>query len=114
MNSASQELQQRYVQLALEWDAALSVARKANKFFDQMHNLATEMKRTRDGRLALECLLTHESRAVRLKAAAVSLEWAPQLARPVLQELTSPRGTHSLSAETTLREYDAGRLRFDW
>lgn len=114
MSAHVDERRFQYERLALDWDAALPVAKKANKLFDRMHALSTEMKRTPEGRRALEGLLTHESRAVRLKTAAACLEWAPGLARPVLLDLVSPRGTHSLSAEMTLREYDAGRLKFDW
>lgn len=103
-----------YEQAASAWDATQSDARRANAVFDRMHILSNLLKQSEEGRRGLEGLLSHQNRGVRLAAAAVCLEWSPDIARPALRSLILPRGTHSLSAETTLREYDAGRLTFDW
>jgi hypothetical protein len=50
-------------------------------------------------------------------AASEVLLWDPELARQVLQRLEedpSAPWQHSFSAKTTLKEFDAGRLKFDW
>jgi len=108
------DLINRYVESVEDWDASLGDARRANRIFDQMHQLSTQLRASADGRAAIETLLSHPSRAVRLDVAAVALEWAPEKAASVLEALVSPRGTHSLTAQTTLREFRAGRMKFDW
>jgi hypothetical protein len=114
MNDTSDAGRFQYEELVLNWDSALTDARRANNVFDELHALSTELKQTTEGRRILESLLAHENRAVRLNAGSTCLEWAPELARPVIQALVTPRGPHSLSAEMTLREFEAGRLKFDW
>ena len=103
-----------YEALSLEWDAAQSDAKKANKLFDRIHLIALVLRQTEEGHLGLESLLKHENRGVRMKAAGEALAWDSEPAIAALEELSSPRGRHTLSAETTLREYRAGRMRFDW
>lgn len=103
-----------YEKLSLEWDAAQSDAKKANKLFDAIHLIALRLRETEAGRQGLESLLQHENRGVRMKVAGEALAWGSEPAIATLEELSSPRGRHTLSAETTLREYRAGRLRFDW
>ncbi|WP_417563816.1 DUF2019 domain-containing protein [Microbacterium sp.] len=113
-NLSVEDLVNRYVTRIEDWDANLGSAGKANRIFDEMHQLSTQLRMSADGRDAIETLLNCASRAVRLDAAAVALEWVPEKAVPVLEALVSPRGTHSLSAQMTLREFHAGRLKFDW
>lgn len=99
-----------YEDLAVAWDHEL-VARKANRIFDRLHALALGLRESEDGRRALESLLTHDNRGVRLKAAADCLAWDSAQAVGTLESLVNPRGPHSLDAEMTLREYRAGRMR---
>lgn len=110
---ASEDLDD-YERLATEWDQAQGDAKKANRIFDQLHALARKMRESAEGRDALESLLNHPLRGVRMKVAGECLAWAPERAMAVLEALRDPRGTHSLSADYTLREYRAGNLRFDW
>lgn len=102
-----------YEDLAIAWDAERQ-AKNANRIFDRLHAIALQLRPLELGRHGLEALLAHENRGVRLKAAGDCLAWGSEAAISALEGLVSPRGTHSLSAEMTLREYRAGRLRFDW
>jgi hypothetical protein len=49
---------------------------------------------------------------VRLWAAAHSLEWTPQAAQVELERLIDNGGMLGFEAETTLKEYQKGRLSF--
>jgi hypothetical protein len=58
-------------------------------------------------------LLSHPEPGVRGWAGAHALEFAPKLGEPVLEELARlPRSPVGFSAEITIREWKAGRLRF--
>lgn len=103
-----------YEDLAVRWDVALVDAKRANPLFDALHEEGVRLKQTADGRRSLEELTAHSNRAVRLNAATACLEWNAALARPVLEALVDPREAHSLAAEMVLREFHAGRLKFDW
>ena len=50
----------------------------------------------------------------RCTAAAHSLQWTPETARGVLEDLRDSNGRNSFEAEMVLREYDNGRLSFDY
>jgi hypothetical protein len=106
-------LLERYEELAGAWDRETD-ARAANKIFDQLHAIVLLLRTVPAGRDGLETLLNHPNRGVRFTAAADCLAWGSDAAVAALESLTVPRGTHSLSAETTLEEFRAGRLRFDW
>jgi uncharacterized protein DUF2019 len=109
-----EDLVRSYEALSLEWDAAQNNAKKANKLFDAKRSIASKLRGTKEGRQGLETLLQHENRGVRMSAAGAALAWDSEPAIATLEELSSPRGRHTLDAETTLREYRAGRMRFDW
>lgn len=64
------------------------------------------------GETALESLLRHQDARVRAWAAAHALEFAPDLAEPVLQELVNTGGLLGFGAEMTLSEWRKGNLRF--
>lgn len=113
MPPAVPALIERYEALAIAWDAE-TVAKKANKIFDQLHAIALQLRPDAEGRQRLEGLLDHPNRGVRLKAAGDCLAWGSPAAVSALEELVAPRGRHSLSAEMTLQEFRAGRMRFDW
>jgi hypothetical protein len=106
-------LLKRYEELAVAWDNEAS-ARKGNKIFDQLHALALLLRPISEGRAGLEALLVHPNRGVRLKAAGDCLAWDSAAAIAALEALVVPRGSHSFTAEITLQEFRAGRLRFDW
>ena len=111
--SDTNALLSEYEELAVAWDSETN-AGKANRIFEQIHSISLELRPTKEGRQGLERLLSHPLRGVRLKAAADCLAWNSEAAVTALENLLTPRGTHSLSAEMTLREYRAGRMRFDW
>jgi uncharacterized protein DUF2019 len=102
-----------YEELALAWDAERN-AGTANRIFDKLHKLDLALRTSEGGRAAVESLLAHSNRGVRLKAASACLAWDSASAIGVLEDLADPRGLHSLEAEMTLGEYRAGRMRFDW
>ncbi len=112
MNDVAQMIRD-YERLAVAWDVERN-AKKANRIFDKLHTLALRLRDSAAGREALESLLRHDNRGVRLKAASDCLAWGSTDALAVLEALIHPRGLHSLDAEMTLREYRAGRMRFDW
>lgn len=102
-----------YEELALLWDAERN-ARKSNRIFVKLHKLDLALRTSETGRASVESLLSHSNRGVRLKAASACLAWDSAPAVAVLEDLVDPRGFRSLEAEMTLREYRAGRMRFDW
>ncbi|MBC7760688.1 MAG: DUF2019 domain-containing protein [Candidatus Saccharibacteria bacterium] len=104
---------ERHGRLAEAWDAEAN-SRNANKIFDQLHAIALLLRPQPYGREGLEALLEHPNRGVRLKAAGDCLAWDSQAAIQALENLVEPRGRHSFTAETTLQEFRAGRMRFDW
>lgn len=58
-------------------------------------------------------LIDHDHEAVRLWAAAYSLQFAPTAAEPVLEALSAEApGPIRASASMTLREWHGGRLKF--
>jgi uncharacterized protein DUF2019 len=64
------------------------------------------------GQNALKELLSHEDRGIRLWAATHALEFAPREAERVLNSLALNKGTLvSVSAEMTLSQWRAGRLK---
>lgn len=103
-----------YAALRIARDVAFNTPKKANQFFDQAHAIAVRLRASEEGRSALLALLNHEDRGVRLGAAAECAPFAPETSRAILRELINPRGRHSLDAEMTLKELDAGRLNMDW
>jgi hypothetical protein len=107
------ELLSTYEELAIAWDSEVN-ARRANRIFDRIHAIALELRSLEEGRHGLESLLSHRNRGVRLSAAGDCLAWGSEAAIEALEGLIIPRGTHSLSAEMTIRDYQAGRMRFDW
>jgi hypothetical protein len=103
-----------YADLRVAQDAAFDTPRKANRLFDRAHVIAKRLRTTEEGRAALMSLMLHDDRGVRLGAAAECTPFAPDQSRVILRELIDPRGRHSLDAEMTLKELDAGRLKMDW
>lgn len=103
-----------YESMALEWVAAQSNAKKANKVFFELHRLALVLRETEAGRAGLVALLGHPVRGVRMKSAGECLAFAPRPAEEALEALISTEGDYSFTAKMTLREYRAGRMKFDW
>ena len=82
-----------------------------NPMADIVAKVYSELRR-RGEREQLLPLLADEAPGVRLWAAAHALEFAPLEAERVLTSLTDAGPLLGLSADTTLREWRAGRLKF--
>lgn len=85
----------------------------ANKAADRIASIYAELRqRGPEAQYQLIPLLVDPTPQVRGWAAAHALEFAPVKGEAVLTELVSQKSLLGLSAETTLREWRAGRLRF--
>jgi hypothetical protein len=108
------QLTDQFVAIALEQDKALfdGETSKFNKLYDQMEAITSELKsRPGDRRSTLLPLYAHPNNQVRLKAAIVTLDIAPEGARAVLQGLAdSRRYPQAADALTTLRRLDGRPL----
>jgi len=103
-----------YERLILEWEEALSNARKANRIFDDIHAVEVRLRSHEAGRACLEAFMLHPNRAVRLWSSSACLDWTPKRAVNVLEALEVPPDVHSMYAMMVLKDYRAGRLKFDW
>lgn len=83
-----------------------------NKLVDRLERARLRLKESPRGRAAISGLLDHESPTVRCWAASHALHWNEAPARAVLAALSiaSDVGLTAVSAEYTLREFDAGHL----
>lgn len=107
-------LRDRYREAVLAWERAQGQPRQANRLFDQLQQLFKEMRQSEEGRAVITSLVNDAVPVVRLSAASHSLSWRPELAEPVLEELSQEPGLHSVSAAWTLRSHRAGTLDQDW
>lgn len=104
----------KYEALTIAWDQASQTPAKANRLFVQAHRIAVSLRASPAGRSGLQALLSHESRAVRLCSASECLPFSPDAASLVLRKIALGPGLHAVSAETVLKEFEAGRLNMDW
>jgi len=103
-----------YVELIEAWDRASKTPSKANRLVDEAHRVASRLRESEGGRQALLALIDHENQAVKLWVAAECTVFAPKPATKALRKLAKSDGHHAFSAEMTLKEFKAGRLRMDW
>ncbi len=90
-------------------------ARSWNKLFDRQQSLYLVLRETEEGRRGLVALaLHHDCQTVRDSAAARALFWDAEQVRPVLEVAATHGGLAGRSAEMVLKEFDAGRLHFDY
>lgn len=104
-----------YADAATRYGRALSSYnfREANRQADRISELYLALReRGAKDRLALLPLLNHIEFGVRLWAAAHALEFAPDLAEPVLDKLMRVQGLPSQVAAATLRDWHSGDLHF--
>jgi len=112
-------------ELATEYEKAASLygeaveggsAKTTNKQYDILQKLEQELKKRRaDGRAAVLGLLSHGDRGIRLCAASVALDFAPEQAESVLEALSDGKGTISFNAKMLLQEWRKGNIeREDW
>jgi hypothetical protein len=85
----------------------------ANKSAELIGALYAELRRRgATAQRALLPLLTDPASGVRLWSASHALEFSPEHGEPILKELASSGPFLRLTAEMTLKEWRAGRLRF--
>ncbi len=85
----------------------------ANRWVDKMHKAYKQLRESEQGREAITTLLSDPNVDVRAWAASHVLRWAPQTARPVLEQIRDAKGRCSFDAEMVLREFDKGTLSRD-
>jgi hypothetical protein len=107
------ELVQKYRDTTVAAAEAAASPRRANRLFDENLVYARQLAATGDGRAVIERLLDDPDMAVRMKAAAHALRWAPDRAEAVLEELAESRTNRAFEAKMTLREYRAGRMKLE-
>jgi len=101
--------------LVIDWDAAKDTPGKANEIFNTHHALYKRLHVSPAGREAITGLLDDPATAVRLAAATHSLQWAPERAQRVLEEIEQlPASLYAVDAKWILRSYHAGTLDLDW
>jgi len=90
--------------------------REANKAHDEVHACYKVLKNTEAGRQGIIGMMSDENPHIRLVAAARSLPWCTEQARNVLEALCTADVPWQVtfSAEMVLKEYDKGRLTFDY
>ncbi len=88
--------------------------KEANKGALKLVELYRELSKTSEGQKEITTLLSDKNPYVRSWAAAHTLQWDPDRARPVLEALRDSKESLPVSfdAEMTLKEFDAGRLKF--
>ena len=83
--------------------------RKGNKAFKQIIKIIKYLKGL--GRVSeLEALLSDSNVGVRMFAAFGLLQTSPDVAVPILKEIAQREGIHSLTARTTLEEWESNTL----
>lgn len=87
--------------------------RIANRWVDKLHRAYKELRESEQGREAITTLLSDPSVDVRVWAASHVLRWAPETARPVLEQIRDSKRLWSFDAEMVLREFDKGTLGRD-
>ena len=105
-------LAHRYRQAAENTGGADVVA--GNQSNDEMHEAYKLLRSTPQGRQAIQDLITDANPRVRCWAASHTLFWAPDAGRAALESLVQADGPSAFDAKMTLREFDAGRLSFDY
>jgi hypothetical protein len=108
---STDELVAQYARAAERHGEATRVGEAANAEADLIAAAYRELRR-RQSESALLALLGSQSEGIRAWAGAHALEFAPDRGEPVLAELAKSSGLIAFTAQMTLREWRAGRLRF--
>jgi len=103
---------ERYRQNAI--GVANTDPKRANESYDAVHACYKVLRESEEGRGAIIALMADAEPGVRCAAASHSLQWEPDIARSVLELLRNSNGPFSFTAEMVLKEYDKGRLTFDF
>ncbi|WP_295775618.1 DUF2019 domain-containing protein [uncultured Microbacterium sp.] len=105
-------LTDEYLRLMHKWSIEDRVS-KRNALTRKMVEQIRELSGSEEGRAALIALIDHPNEDVRLDAAVASIDWAPDRAIPVLEEIEKGSGIRSFSAEQVLMGHRTGR-RHKW
>ena len=85
--------------------------KKGNKAFKQIIQIIKYLKRL--GKVnELETLLSDSNVGVRMFAAYGLLQTSPKIAVPIFKEIAQGEGIHSLTAQTTLEEWESNTLTY--
>lgn len=85
-----------------------------SKNADELAVCYKALRKTEVGRAGIIGLISDNDPHVRGWAAAHSLQWVPEIARPALEALRDNDGPGAFAAKWTLKEFDAGSLAFDY
>lgn len=108
------ELAERYVDLILKWDEAMSklYVRRANDIMGSISEMEKRIiKSGQTGREELQALMEHANLRVRSFAAVACLGFDSEKAVQVLEKLSKNKGMVGFEAKWALKEWWAGRLR---
>lgn len=103
-----------YRSLLVEWSLSRNSPKRANLLFRKNHELYKKLRVTEEGRNAIIRLLDDEELAVRLSAAIDSLEWVPERAVPILEEIEQLPNLYAIDAKYSLIAFRNGTLNLDW
>src|SRR4051794_37307968 len=84
------------------------------RWADKVHECYKSLRQSEEGRRGIIELMSDANANVRLWAASHSLQWTPDVARKVLENLRDTEAFPcSFNAEITLEEFKKGSLSFD-
>jgi hypothetical protein len=105
----------RKYRIAAECAGDLSNPGEQNKWAGHLHTCYKQLRDSDTGRQAIIQLMEDVNLSVRGWAAAHCLQWVPDRARAVLEDIRRQNVfPFSFDAEMVLNEYDNGRLTFDY
>lgn len=104
----SVDLTDEDLSLMHDWSVEDRVS-KRNALTRKMVERIRELSGSEEGRAALIALIDHPNEDVRLDATVASIDCAPDLAIPVLEEIEKGSESRSFSAEQVLIGYQTGR-----
>jgi len=107
------DLLAHYRQAAENTSEPMKNPREHNKWADKLHACYKELRKSAEGRAGIVDLIGDPNPHVRAWAAAHSLMWAPDVARPALEAERDAGGLLGFEAEIVLDEFDKGELSFD-
>lgn len=94
---------------------AMTDPKRNNECADRARLCMKQLRETEEGKEGIISLMSDDDFDVRLWAASDSLQWVPDQAKRVLEEIRDgdTNGLAAFEAKWTLREYEDGNLAFD-
>jgi hypothetical protein len=87
---------------------------KQNEWARKVHDCYKQLRESKEWRNGIIGLMSDPNPHVKVWAASHSLQWVPEKARSVLEGLRDSHGQESFTAKWTLKEFESGRLSFDY